>query len=87
VSNEPKVYQICIRGHLTDRWRDWFDEMTYECRSDGTTRLYGVLDQSALHGVLAKIRDLGLELIFVWRLAEPPGVRRGDQEIQTDDGG
>ena len=63
---ESRVYQIRIKGHLDDSWSEWFEglRMTYE--EDGTTVLTGpVADQPALHGLLVKIRDLGLPLVSV----------------------
>ncbi len=56
-----KIYQIKIKGHLDERWADWFEGMTFTHESDGTTTLHGpVIDQAALHGILNGIRDLGL---------------------------
>ena len=59
-------YRIRIDGHLDQRWADWFGEMTLCREADGTTLLHGpVADQSALHGLLQTIRDLGLPLLSV----------------------
>jgi hypothetical protein len=59
-------YRIRIAGHLDQRWADWFGEMTMRRETDGTTLLCGpVADQSALHGLLQTIRDLGLPLLSV----------------------
>ncbi len=64
-----KIYEIKIKGHLDDRWVDWFAGMTFTRASDGTTTLYGpIADQAALHGILNGIRDLGLSLISVQRV-------------------
>jgi hypothetical protein len=64
-----KIYQIKIKGHLDNRWADWFEGMTFTHKSDGTTTLSGpVTDQAALHGILNGIRDLGLSLISVQRV-------------------
>jgi len=61
-------YEIRVKGHLEPRWADWFDGLTLTQESDGTTVLRGsVVDQAALHGVLGKVRDLGLPLIAVNR--------------------
>ena len=61
-------YEIRLKGHLDVRWADWFDGLTLTRESDGTTVLRGsVVDQAALHGVLGKVRDLGLPLIAVNR--------------------
>ena len=63
---EGKTYQIKLKGHLGESWADWFDEMTFTHEADGTTTLMGeIVDQAALHGLLKKIRDLGLPLISV----------------------
>ena len=59
-------YRIRIDGHLDPRWTDWFGEMTLDAQEDGTTVLHGpVTDQSALHGLLQTVRDLGLPLLSV----------------------
>jgi hypothetical protein len=66
--DERVVYQIRVRGVLDAEWSDWFDEMTVSAQADGDTVLTGpVRDQSALHGILAKIRDLGLPLLSIAR--------------------
>ena len=60
------TYRIRVRGHLDDRWSDWLGGLAVLRRDDGTTVLVGpVVDQAALHGVLARIRDLGLPLLSV----------------------
>ena len=67
------TYQIKLKGHLNQSWADWFDEMTFIHESDGTTTLTGeIIDQSALHGLLKKIRDLGLPLISVNQIDSKP---------------
>jgi hypothetical protein len=59
-------YQIRLRGHLDARWATWFDGLTLTRKSDGTTLIQGpVQDQAALHGLLQKVRDVGLPLISV----------------------
>jgi hypothetical protein len=59
-------YEIRTQGHIGDRWSDWFDGVSLEPQSDGTTVIRcPALDQAALHGLLAKVRDLGLPLISV----------------------
>ena len=61
-----KIYEIRLKGHLIESWADWFHEMTFTHESDGTTILTGeIVDQAALHGLLKKVRDLGLPLISV----------------------
>jgi hypothetical protein len=67
--DEQVVYQIRVRGVLDAGWSDWFDGLTVCPQADGTTLLIGpVRDQSALHGLLAKIRDLGLPLLSMKRV-------------------
>ena len=59
-------YEIRVKGHLETRWAAWFDGLAIARGSDGTTVIEGpVADQAALHGVLQRIRDLGLPLISV----------------------
>ena len=64
--SEPVVYQIRIRGHLGHDWTDWFEGLTITLEEDGDTLLTGpVIDQAALHGLLKKVRDLGMPLVSV----------------------
>lgn len=65
---ESAVYEIRIKGHLDEQWTEWFGGMTLTKEAHGETLLTGVVvDQAALHGLLRKIRDLGLQLISVTR--------------------
>ena len=73
-------YRIRIRGHLDPAWTAWFDELTLTQKDDGTAELVGPLsDQSALYGLLARLRDLGATLLLVEQVAasgaEPSGAR------------
>jgi len=73
--DRPMVYQIRINGHLGPKWTDWFGGMTITLEDDGDTLLTGsVEDQAALHGLLRKVRDLGMPLISAIRV-EPPSRR------------
>ena len=66
-------YEIRLKGNLDARWVTWFDGLTLTTCSDGTTTIKGpVVDQSALHGLLQRVRDMGLPLISVVRV-EPDG--------------
>ena len=62
----PEFYRIIVKGHLSSEWSDWFDGLTVTTTENGETMLSGpIVDQAALHGVLIKIRDLGLTLLSV----------------------
>ena len=79
--DRPMVYQIRVKGHLGPRWTEWFGDMTITLEDNGDTLLSGpVVDQAALHGLLRKVRDLGMPLISVIRLqpdqADAPDVQR-----------
>jgi hypothetical protein len=64
--HSPGRYEIRLKGHLESRWAAWFDGLSLTNSSDGTTVICGpVADQSALHGLLQKVRDLGLPLVSV----------------------
>src|SRR5512134_2144456 len=64
--NQTVIYQIRIKGHLSRAWADWFEGLTITLEEDGSTLLTGpVIDQAALHGLLKKVRDLGLPLVSV----------------------
>jgi hypothetical protein len=64
--DQPTVYQIRIKGQLGPQWTDWFGGLTMTLEDNGDTLLTGpVVDQAALHGILKKVRDLGLPLVSV----------------------
>src|SRR2546427_10270777 len=66
---QPLVYQIRIKGHLGRQWTDWFGGLTITLEDNGDTLLTGsVVDQAALHGLLKKVRDLGMPLVSVNRV-------------------
>ncbi len=70
---QPVIYQIRLKGHLDARWADWFEGLSITLEEDGNTLLTGpVVDQAALHGLLKKVRDLGMQLISVGPV-EPVG--------------
>jgi len=64
--DKPGRYEIRLKGHLDSRWAAWFDGLSLTNESDGTTIIRGpVVDQAALHGLLQKVRDIGLPLVSV----------------------
>jgi hypothetical protein len=81
---QPVVYQIRVRGHLGREWAGWFEGLNITLEDNGDSLLTGtVVDQAALHGLLKKIRDLGLPLVSVCPLAHGRpttlGTGRADQ--------
>ena len=78
--NRPTVYQIRVKSHLGSDWTDWFDGLTITLEEGGDTLLTGpVADQAALHGLLKKVRDLGIPLLSIIRVelgqADAPDVK------------
>jgi hypothetical protein len=64
--DESGLYEIRLKGHLNDRWAEWFESLTITLEDNGNTLLTGpVVDQAALHGLLKKVRDLGMTLVSV----------------------
>jgi hypothetical protein len=64
--NQHQCYEIRLKGHLDDRWAEWFEGLTITLEDNGDTLLTGPLvDQAALHGLLKKVRDLGMPLVSV----------------------
>ncbi len=64
--DQPVIYEIRIKGHLGQQWTDWFEGLTITQEDNGNTLLTGpVVDQAALHGLLKKVRDLGMPLVSV----------------------
>jgi hypothetical protein len=81
ISRDACTYEIRVVGHLDDRWSSWFADLTIACDADGTCTLTGVMaDQAQLHGVLARLRDIGATLVSV-RVVEP------DDELAASAGG
>ena len=74
----PQIYQLRIKGHLESRWAAWFEGLEVSLDQNGETLLTGIVaDQAVLHGLLKKVRDLGLNLVSVSPL-DP------DQEDQSN---
>ena len=66
---EAVIYQIRIKGHLDSQWSEWFDGLAISLEEDGDTLISGpVVDDAALHGLLKKVRDLGMPLLSVNRI-------------------
>ena len=82
--DEPGLYEIRIKGHLDDRWASWFGGLTLTREDNGETLLTGpVVDQAALHGLLRRVRDLGLPLVSVLQV-EPTQAHGPDGTTDTD---
>ena len=82
-----EIYQIRVAGHLADRWSDWLGGLAMERQKDGTTVLSGaVVDQAALHGVIARIRDLGVALLAVDRISDAHPGSETDIEAKCQGG-
>ena len=67
--HEGGIYELRLKGHLDRRWAAWFDGLSLTHQSDGTTVIHGLVpDQAALHGLLQRVRDVGLPLVSVIRV-------------------
>jgi hypothetical protein len=76
-------YEIRVKGQLGSRWSAWFDGLSLTSEDGGTTVIHGpVIDQAALHGVLQKLRDVGIPLISVTQL--PPGAPTEPPALDTE---
>ena len=79
---EPVVYQIRVEGQLGCQWTDWFSGLTITLHDSGDTLISGPIDQAALHGLLKKVRDLGMPLVSVNRVetdqADASDVKQSD---------
>jgi hypothetical protein len=84
--SQPPVYEIRIKGHLGSQWTDWFEGLTITLEEDGDTLLTGpVTDQAALHGLLKKVRDLGMPLVSVSPLEHGPSTTLGTGQADQSD--
>ncbi len=78
------VYQIRVKGHLGRQWTDWFGSLTITLEDNGNTLMTGpVADQAALHGMLRKVRDLGLPLVSVIHVENASIVKSTAKENET----
>lgn len=85
IPNQPLLYTIKIKGHLGQQWMNWFEELTITLEEDGNTLLSGpIADQSALHGILKKIRDLGMPLLSVNSIDTNQSFEIGTGEVNDD---
>jgi hypothetical protein len=84
--SQPPVYEIRIKGHLGSQWRDWFEGLTITLDEKGDTLLTGpVIDQAALHGLLKKVRDLGMPLVSVSPVEHGPSTTLGTGQADQSD--
>lgn len=82
---QPTTYQIRIKGHLDQQWGAWFEGLTITWEDAGNTLLSGpVVDQAALHGLLRKVRDLGMPLLSVTAADPPDGTTHNDEHPDTE---
>ena len=74
-ADDSTEYEIRVKGHLDARWSAWFDGLSLSSETDGTTVIHGpVVDQAALHGLLQKLRDVGMPLISVTQASPQPAA-------------
>ena len=86
IPSQPVVYQIRLKGHLGSQWTDWFEGLTITLEEGGDTLLTGpVIDQAALHGLLKKVRDLGMPLVSVSPLEPLPSTTLGTGQTDQSD--
>ena len=84
--NQHRWYEIRLKGHLDDRWAEWFEGLTITLEDNGDTLLTGrVIDQAALHGLLKKVRDLGLPLLSVCPVENDPSTTPGTDQADPSD--
>ena len=84
-TSQPMIYQIRLKGYLGAQWTDWFGGLTITLEEGGDTLLTGpVIDQAALHGLLKKVRDLGLSLVSVCPVELDPGRGVIDQSTKPN---
>jgi hypothetical protein len=83
---QPGLYEIRLKGHLDDRWSDRFSGLTITLEDNGDTLLTGpVIDQAALHGLLKRVRDLGMPLVSVSPVEPGPPARLGTDQADRSD--
>jgi hypothetical protein len=78
---QPAIYQVRVKGQLGPQWADWFEGFAITQEEAGDSVLTGpIVDQAALHGLLKKVRDLGIPLVSVNRVAPGPTDKSGDKD-------
>jgi hypothetical protein len=83
--DETRYYEIRVAGRLADRWNSWFDGLAVRPEPDGTTVISGpVVDQAALHGVLHRLRDIGIPLISLTEVPYAPNHSNGPSGPATE---
>ena len=84
--NQQQCYEIRLKGHLDDRWAEWFEGLTITLEEEGDTLLTGpIIDQAALHGLLKKVRALGLPLVSVSPLEHGSSTTLGTGQADQSD--
>ena len=84
-ADQPTIYQFRLRGHLGQQWMDWFEGLSITLEEDGNTLLSGpVVDQSALHGILKRVRDLGMPLLSVNFVDPDPATKKDTDEVKGE---
>ena len=83
---QPAIYQIRLKGHIGSQWTDWFEGLAITLEEDGETLLTGpVVDQAALHGLLKKVRDLGIPLVSVSPVEPGASSALGTGQVDQSD--
>ena len=83
ICEERQTYQMRLVGHLDDRWSSWFEEFTLDRSADGTCTLTGpVTDQAQLHGILARLRDIGATLVSLRVIDGDPSSSGAGEQAQ-----
>ncbi len=81
-ADQPMVYEIKLKGHLGRQRMDWFEGLTIKLDGNGNTLLTGtVIDQAALHGILKKVRDLGMPLLSLNSVEPSPNDTSADKQV------
>ena len=84
--NQHQCYEIRLKGHLDDQWAEWFEGLTITLEENGDTLLTGLeIDQAALHGLLKKVRDLGIPLVSVSPVEPGPQTTQGKDQANVSD--